>query len=63
MSFATQALTTEYALKRKLEPGVYEVPREIEDYIARLKLDSMGIQIDQLTEEQEKYLSSWEMGT
>ncbi len=63
MSFATQALTTEFALKRKLEPGVYEVPREIEDYIARLKLESMGIQIDQLTEEQEKYLSSWEMGT
>ncbi len=63
MSFATQALTTEYALKRKLEPGVYEVPREIEDYIARLKLDAMGITIDQLTEEQQTYLSSWEMGT
>ncbi len=63
MSFATQALTTEYALKRKLEPGVYEVPREIEDYIARLKLDAMGITIDQLTEEQKTYLSSWEMGT
>ncbi len=63
MSFATQALTTEYALKRKLEPGVYEVPQEIEDYIARLKLDAMGITIDQLTEEQQTYLSSWEMGT
>ncbi len=63
MSFATQALTTEYALKRKLDPGVYEVPGEIEDYIARLKLESMGIHIDQLTDEQKTYLSSWEMGT
>ncbi|NOX36313.1 MAG: adenosylhomocysteinase [Calditrichaeota bacterium] len=63
MSFATQALTTEYALKNKLEPGVYDVPREIEDYIARLKLASMGIEIDELTEEQRKYLDSWEMGT
>ncbi len=63
MSFATQALTTEYALQHKPAPGVYEVPREIEDYIARLKLAAMNIQIDELTEEQRKYLDSWEMGT
>ncbi len=63
MSFATQALTTEYALKNKLQPGVYAVPQEIENFIARVKLTSMGIEIDQLTEEQRKYLDSWEMGT
>jgi adenosylhomocysteinase len=63
MSFATQALTTEFALKQKLEPGVYEVPKNVEEYISQLKLKSMGIRIDELTEEQKKYLSSWEMGT
>ncbi len=63
MSFATQALTTEYALKKKLSAGVYKVPTEIEDYISRLKLQTMGIEIDELTEEQREYLSSWEMGT
>ncbi len=63
MSFATQALVTEYALKRKLEANVYEVPREIEDYISVLKLKTMGIEIDALTAEQVKYLDSWEMGT
>lgn len=63
MSFATQALVTEYALKRKLEADVYEVPREIEDYISKLKLKTMGIEIDTLTAEQAKYLDSWEMGT
>lgn len=63
MSFATQALTTEYALKQKLSPGVYYVPKDIEDYISHLKLQTMGIKIDTLTPEQEKYLSSWDMGT
>ncbi len=63
MSFATQALVTEYALKRKLTADVYEVPREIEDYISVLKLKTMGIEIDTLTAEQVKYLNSWEMGT
>ncbi len=63
MSFATQALVTEYALKRKLEPGVYEVPKDVEDYISTLKLKTMGIEIDTLTEEQVTYLNSWEMGT
>lgn len=63
MSFATQALTTEHSIKNKLEIGVHEVPQAIEDWIAFAKLKSMGIEIDQLTEEQVKYLSSWEMGT
>ncbi len=63
MSFATQALATEFALKEKKNPGVYLVPKEVEDYISTLKLKTMGIEIDQLTEEQKEYLSSWEMGT
>jgi adenosylhomocysteinase len=65
MSFAVQALTTEYVVKNrgKLEPRVYGVPKEIDDWVARLKLASMGIGIDKLTAEQEKYLRSWEFGT
>jgi adenosylhomocysteinase len=63
MSFATQALTTEYCLKQKLPTGVHEVPKEIEDWISVTKLATMGIKIDELTEEQKEYLSSWEMGT
>jgi len=65
MSFATQALTSEWVIQNrgKLEAKVYKVPAEIEDWISRLKLESMGIQIDQLTEEQQKYLASWNIGT
>jgi len=63
MSFATQALTTEYMLKQEPIVGVHEVPEEIENWIAATKLDSMGIHIDELTEEQKEYLASWEMGT
>jgi adenosylhomocysteinase len=63
MSFATQALTTEYAMKHSLEPGVYNVPQEVEDWISVTKLKTMNIQIDELTEEQRAYLSSWNMGT
>ena len=63
MSFATQALATEYSLKNKLAVGVHEVPLEIEDWISRAKLSSMGVEIDELTEEQKEYLASWEMGT
>ncbi len=65
MSFATQALVSEYAVKNAdiLEPRVYDVPRSIEEWVSELKLSSMGISIDTLTEEQEKYLSSFEMGT
>lgn len=65
MSFANQALAVEYLWKNAetLEKKVYSVPAEIDSEIARLKLDSMDIAIDQLTAEQQKYLSSWEIGT
>jgi adenosylhomocysteinase len=65
MSFANQALSVEYLVRRreKLAPGVYDVPRELDEQVARLKLASMGIRIDELTEEQQRYLSSWEEGT
>jgi adenosylhomocysteinase len=65
MSFANQALAAEYIVKqgKKLEKKVYPVPREIDREIARLKLEGMGVRIDRLTKEQEKYLASWEMGT
>jgi adenosylhomocysteinase len=65
MSFANQALCAEYIKKKakKLEHKVYIVPQEIDEEIARLKLQSLGVKIDKLTPEQEKYLSSWEMGT
>jgi len=65
MSFANQALSAEYMANRsnELEKRVYPVPEVIDKEIARLKLESMGVKIDTLTAEQEKYLSSWEMGT
>ena len=64
MSFANQALCAEYIIKSdKLETKVYVVPKDIDEKIAEMKLQSMGIAIDELTDEQKKYLSSWEMGT
>jgi adenosylhomocysteinase len=64
MSFANQALSSEYIAKTaKLQPKVYIVPKEIDEKVAELKLNAMGVKIDQLTEEQKKYLSTWEMGT
>ena len=65
MSFANQALAAEYLAKnyKKLQKKVYNVPAEIEDWVAELKLSAMGIGIDKLTAEQKKYLSSWEVGT
>ncbi|MBF8266790.1 MAG: adenosylhomocysteinase [Dehalococcoidia bacterium] len=65
MSFANQALCVAYlaGLKKGLEPGVYPVPQEIDQRIAHLKLRSLGIGIDTLTEEQRRYLESWEEGT
>jgi adenosylhomocysteinase len=65
MSFANQALSAEYVVRHhdKLKHQVYNVPEEIDQEIARLKLKSMGITIDHLTPEQKKYLASWEMGT
>ena len=65
MSFATQALASEWAVKiqKTLTPKVYEVPVAVENWVAKLKLSSMGIRIDTLTKEQEKYLTSWDHGT
>ncbi len=65
MSFANQALCLEYIVKNrgKLEPKVYPVPEEIDKQVARLKLNSMGIEIDTLTPEQKRYLTSWQEGT
>lgn len=65
MSFANQALASEYIRNNasKLVPEVYVVPQDIDKEIARLKLISMGVEIDTLTEEQRHYLSSWESGT
>ncbi|MEN9933661.1 MAG: adenosylhomocysteinase [Chloroflexota bacterium] len=65
MSFANQALGAEYMLKNhaKLRAGVYTIPESIDRDIARLKLSTLGVQIDRLTAEQRKYLASWEEGT
>ena len=65
MSFANQALSVEYLgqTAHKLEPKVYPVPRDIDEEVGRLKLQAMGITIDSLTEEQQRYLGSWDVGT
>ena len=65
MSFANQALTAEYMAQtaHTLTPEVYTVPRDIDEEVGALKLASMGVNIDTLTAEQEKYLSSWDVGT
>ncbi|GFP27916.1 adenosylhomocysteinase, partial [Candidatus Hakubella thermalkaliphila] len=65
MSFAIQALAAEYLLKEpgSLENKVYLIPQEVDHSIARLKLKSMGIEMDELTDEQKEYLSSWTVGT
>ena len=65
MSFANQALSAEFIVANaaELERKVYVVPKDIDDEIARLKLATMGIAIDELTEEQARYLASWDEGT
>ncbi|MCK4440036.1 adenosylhomocysteinase, partial [Candidatus Bathyarchaeota archaeon] len=64
MSFADQALCAEYLAKNeKMPPKVYPVPKEIDETVATLKLSAMKIKIDELTDEQKKYLATWEMGT
>ncbi|MFM7693531.1 MAG: adenosylhomocysteinase, partial [Actinomycetota bacterium] len=65
MSFANQALSAEYAVRgvEGLERRVYVVPPAIDEEVARLKLEAMGIAIDRLTPEQERYLRSWSEGT
>ncbi|HDI86470.1 MAG TPA: adenosylhomocysteinase [Candidatus Korarchaeota archaeon] len=63
MSFSLQALAVEYLARRwrDLSPGVHLLPREIDERVARIKLESMGIQIDELTEEQRRYIESWKL--
>ena len=65
MSFANQALSVEWCVRQgtALKPAVYPVPPEIDREVARLKLRAMGVEIDELTPEQEAYLRSWELGT
>jgi adenosylhomocysteinase len=65
MSFANQALAAEWVVKQRgtLEPRVYDVPVDIDKDVARLKLHAMGVEIDTLTDEQDRYLHSWEQGT
>ncbi|MBL7118331.1 MAG: adenosylhomocysteinase [Candidatus Syntrophoarchaeum sp.] len=65
MSFANQALCVRYIVENheKLRKEVYPVPKEIDEEVARLKLKSMGVEIEELTEEQKKYLGSWDFGT
>lgn len=64
-SFCGQALAVEYAVKNKdkLKPGVIELPEEIDNKIAELQLEALGIKIDSMTEEQKKYIKSWKEGT
>jgi adenosylhomocysteinase len=65
MSFANQALASEYMVKhaKELQKQVYPVPEHIDRHIAKLKLESMGVQVDKLTPDQEQYLASWNEGT
>jgi adenosylhomocysteinase len=67
MSFADQALTCEWLIgltgRDDLRPGVYDVPAEIDREVARLKLATMGVEIDVLTAAQEEYMSSWQHGS
>jgi len=65
LSFSNQALSVEYLVKKgkELERKVYNVPQEIDEQVARLKLRGMGIEIDRMTEEQEEYVKQWRYGT
>ena len=63
MSFSVQALMAEYTVKNDLGVSVHKVPREIDELVAELKLEAMGIEIDTLTDKQKHYLESWEEGT
>ena len=63
MSFSVQALMAEYAVKNDFGVSVHKVPREIDELVAALKLEAMGIEIDTLTDKQKHYLESWEEGT
>jgi adenosylhomocysteinase len=63
MSFANQAMACKYINENSLKPGVHEIPKEVDQMVARMKLKTMGIRIDELTPKQKKYLVSWDEGT
>ncbi|NQT33934.1 adenosylhomocysteinase [bacterium] len=63
MSFAVQALTSEYVMKNDISLGVHPVPDQIDDTVSRLKLKALGISLEELTPKQKKYLASWQEGT
>jgi adenosylhomocysteinase len=63
MSFANQALAVRYINENKLAPGVHRIPKEIDNRVAEMKLATMGVEIDKLTDRQRKYLASWDEGT
>lgn len=65
MSFSLQAKAAEYIKDNheRLDPKVYVLPREVDEMVAKIKLAAMGVKIEELTEEQRKYLASWEHGT
>jgi adenosylhomocysteinase len=63
LSFAMQALSVKYLLDNELEVGVYKIPDETDEYVAKLKLKAMGIEIDELTLKQKEYIEGWEQGT
>jgi adenosylhomocysteinase len=65
MSFAAQALSAEHVAKEhgSMAPGVYVVPEHLDQEVARLKLEALGIAIDTMTEEQQRYVASWQQGT
>jgi len=64
-SFGDQALVSEWLVThaKSLKPKVYDVPKDIDDTVAKLKLEGIGVTIDELTPEQKKYLASWQHGT
>ncbi|MCD6357813.1 MAG: adenosylhomocysteinase [Thermoproteales archaeon] len=65
MSFSNQALAVEYLVRRagRLKPRVYRLPRRIDERIARMKLEALGVKLEKLTREQREYLKSWRLGT
>ena len=63
LSFAMQALSAKRILNEDMEPGVYKTRDEVDIEVAKLKLQTMGIEIDQLTDDQKDYMNSWDVGT
>jgi len=63
MSFALQMLAADYVLNNDLENGVHNIPRELDEKVAKLRLEADGIKIDKLSQEQKDYMEGWEEGT